>query len=149
MNRRQALAALAGVFATPAAASEFVPSPLAWTQFEREPNPSRRETIEIVNRLVNRGIMQASGKPDILDHWQIAPRAGWCHDYAITKRWLLLQMGFAASELILCECTVPDGQHHMVLLVDGLALDNLTEHIAPMRYPIVRYQTSNPDTWID
>jgi hypothetical protein len=36
----------------------------------------------------------------------------------------------------------------MVLLVGGVALDNLTDELKSMRYPIVRVQSAgNPDFW--
>jgi hypothetical protein len=36
----------------------------------------------------------------------------------------------------------------MVLLVGGFALDNLTDQLGPMGYPIVRQQSAdNPDFW--
>ena len=34
--------------------------------------------------------------------------------------------GFKASELLLSECIGPDREHHMVPLVGGFGLDNLT-----------------------
>jgi hypothetical protein len=34
----------------------------------------------------------------------------------------------------LCECIAPGGEHHMLLRVDGVALDNLIPAIGPMRY---------------
>jgi predicted transglutaminase-like cysteine proteinase len=56
--------------------------------------------------------------------------------------------GYAPSELRLCECLDPNGVHHMVLLVAGFALDNLTDELRQMRYPIVRVQSAgNPDFW--
>jgi predicted transglutaminase-like cysteine proteinase len=57
-------------------------------------------------------------------------------------------VGFAPSGLLLCECIAPGGEHHMVLLVGDIALDNLTDELKPMRYPVVRVQSAaNPDFW--
>ena len=111
--------------------------------------PTRKDFIAIVNRMVNHGIDPMTGPtPGPETPWRVWPKAGWCHDYAVTKRYELLLRGFAASDLRLCECIAPDGEHHMVLIVEDLALDNLTDELKPMRYPIVRVQSaSNPDFW--
>jgi predicted transglutaminase-like cysteine proteinase len=123
-------------------------APMAWTLFERAPKPSKVAWLDIVNRMVNHGIDPMHGTPDVSDPWRIWPRVGWCHDYAVTKRVELLLRGYSASELLLCECLGPDGQHHVVLLVGGVALDNLTDQLLPMHYPVVRQQTAeNPDLW--
>lgn len=125
-------------------------APIGWTllQLNGKP-PSRTEAIEIVNRAVNHGIDPEQGPaPGPETEWRIWPKAGWCHDYAATKRYELMLRGFKTSELLLCECIAADGEHHMVLLVDGLALDNLTDQLKPMHYQIVRTQSAaNPDFW--
>jgi predicted transglutaminase-like cysteine proteinase len=124
-------------------------APFAWTLFTQHPGPSRAEILERVNRLANAGIDPAISKAKLSDPWRIAPKYGWCHDYAVTKRWLLLGLGFKASELILCECIAPDDEHHMVLRVGDVVLDNLTSAIGPMRYRVVRQQSpDNPDFWL-
>jgi predicted transglutaminase-like cysteine proteinase len=59
-----------------------------------------------------------------------------------------LLRGYGPSELLLCECLGPDGQHQMVLLAGGFALDNLTDRLLPMSYQVVRQQSAaNPDLW--
>jgi predicted transglutaminase-like cysteine proteinase len=79
---------------------------------------------------------------------RIWPKVGWCHDYAVTKRAELSLRGYMASELLLCECLGPDGQHQMVLLAGGFALDNLADRLLPMRYPALRQQSAeSPDLW--
>lgn len=119
--------------------------PFPWTAFKVAAKPSRAEIIAMVNRVVNAGIRPAPGQPGVNDKWQIWPEIGWCHDYAMTKREELSLRGIASQ---LCECIAPDGEHHMVLLVDGVALDNLTGEIRPMVYPIVRTQSlQQPDVW--
>lgn len=124
--------------------------PIGWTMFAQgHATPARPAAIDIVNRAVNHGIDPETGlAPDAATPWRIWPKSGWCHDYAVTKRYELMLRGFAASELLLCECLAPDGEHHLVLLVDGAALDNLTDRLLPMRYPIVRRQSADdPDRW--
>ena len=119
--------------------------PTAYTIFTLAPRPDRAATIAIINRLVNSGIDPQHGTPSLSDPWQIAPKQGWCHDYAITKQWLLSALGIPSQ---LCECIAPDGEHHMVLCVGDDVLDNLIEAIAPMRYQVVRVQSgASPDDW--
>jgi predicted transglutaminase-like cysteine proteinase len=123
-------------------------APIAWTLFSTSPPPPKAAWLDIVNRMVNHGIDPMRGTPDVLDPWRIWPKTGWCHDYAATKRAELLLRGYAASELLLCECIAPDGEHHMVLLAGGFALDNLTDRLLPISYPVVRQQSAaNPDLW--
>jgi predicted transglutaminase-like cysteine proteinase len=122
--------------------------PIGWTLYEQANPPSKNDWLDIINRAVNHGIDPESGPiPDATSPWRIWPKSGWCHDYAVTKRYELMLRGFSASELLLCEC-IADGQHHLILLVGDVALDNLTDRILPMRYQIVRTQSaSNPDFW--
>ena len=120
-------------------------APMSYTMFKLSPKPDHQHTIAIINRFVNHGIDPKQGTPDLSDPWQIAPRVGWCHDYAVTKQWLLTALGISSQ---LCECIAPDGEHHMVLIVGDVVLDNLTEAIGPMRYEVVRMQSAtNSDDW--
>ena len=126
-------------------------APMAWTEFSLTPKPSRADIIAMINHAVNSGI-QPSPRPALLaDPWLIWPVIGQCHDYAVTKREELLLRGFAPSDCLLAECIVADGEHHLVLIVDGMVLDNLHSAILPVekvRYTWVRRQTSaNPDYW--
>jgi len=117
--------------------------PFPWTEFKIAAKPSRKEIIAMVNRVVNAGIRPERGVPGVNDPWRIWPEVGWCHDYAVTKREELALRGIASQ---LCECIAPDNEHHMVLLVDGVALDNLTGEIRPMAYAVVRTQSlDHPD----
>jgi predicted transglutaminase-like cysteine proteinase len=120
-------------------------APMAWTMFTQRPAPTRAEWIAIVNRAVNDAIGSAYGTPAADDPWKLWPEVGWCHDYAITKYYELKLHGIASQ---LCECIAPDGEHHMVVLVDGIVLDNLTSELRPMAYQVVRTQSlANPDVW--
>jgi predicted transglutaminase-like cysteine proteinase len=123
----------------------IVMAPMAWTMALLQEPLSRRQTVEFVNRMVNNGIDSLFGTPPVDDPWKIWPRAGWCHDYAFTKYCELKLRGISSQ---LCECIAPDGQHHLVVLVDGLVLDNLTPMLRPMHYKVVRTQSlQNPDLW--
>lgn len=118
--------------------------PFPFTQFSLRPKLSQGETIAVVNRLVN--LMRPhEGAPSENDPYLIAPEHGtWCHDYAVTKQWLLAAFGIESK---LCECVLPDGEHHMVLLVADVALDNLTPVIGPMKYPVVKTESDDPRLW--
>ena len=95
------------------------------------------ELLNRVNRSVNSAIapMPKSYGADLRDGWTIAPTAGDCNDYAVTKRHELLQSGLPAKALRLSVVTTASGIGHLVLVVattkGDFVLDNLTEEIRP------------------
>lgn len=98
-----------------------------------------------VNRLVNRTISpRRYVGAAAFDSWTIAPEAGDCNDYAITKRSLLRQSGWPADRLLLAEVQIPSGEHHLVLVVrlddEDVVLDNLSG--------AVRNWTKSPYRWV-
>ncbi len=106
-------------------------TPFEYELFIRQPKPDRAATIAKINFAMNR-LPPHEGMPAAGDPWDRVPEHGtWCHDYAVSKQWALEPFGIASK---LCICKLTDGALHMVLLVDGLALDNLTPLIGPMRY---------------
>jgi predicted transglutaminase-like cysteine proteinase len=98
------------------------------------------ETSELLKRVnfdVNAAII-----PTAKDHgpapesgWTIAPTAGDCNDYAVTKRHELLRSGLPAKALRLSVVKTASGIGHLVLVVvtsrGELVLDNLTDAIQP------------------
>jgi predicted transglutaminase-like cysteine proteinase len=105
------------------------------------------ETSELLNRVnhdVNATIipMQKSDGIDINDRWTIAPDAGDCNDYAVTKRHQLLISGLPSRALRLAVVKTPSGIGHLVLVVattkGDFVLDNLVEAIRP--WQITKYQ---------
>lgn len=105
------------------------------------------ETNELMNRVnhdVNAAIapIHKSEVIDIDDGWTIAPTAGDCNDYAVTKRHELLQSGLPAKALRLAVVKTPSGIGHLVLVVatkkGDLVLDNLIEAIRP--WQTTKYQ---------
>src|ERR1700735_2314044 len=65
---------------------------------------ARWNELNTVNREVNRNIIpQMPPGNDVTDDWGIAPRAGVCKDYAITKRHELLARGWPSRSLLLSE----------------------------------------------
>jgi predicted transglutaminase-like cysteine proteinase len=109
-----------------------------------------------VNAEVNRTIApRANDGGMAAERWLVAPRAGDCHDYAVTKRHELLARGWPSRALLLAEVVTGWGEHHLVLVVrtsDGdFVADNLNANIRPWyatRYQWVRMQSpQNPKFW--
>jgi predicted transglutaminase-like cysteine proteinase len=122
----------------------------------------RLDELNSVNRQVNRDITpQPSLDGPATEEWIVSPRAGACHDYAVTKRHELLALGWPSSALLLSEVVVPSGEHHLVLVVAtkdsdtakvaNLVLDNLNENLRPVGltpYRWVRMESpDNPIFW--
>jgi predicted transglutaminase-like cysteine proteinase len=105
-----------------------------------------------VNRAIRpeRNLLGVAG-----EEWLIAPKAGDCNDYAVTKRHELLARGWPSRALLLAEVIVPSGEHHLVVVVrvkDGdFVIDNLNANIRPWnktQYRWVRIQTpTDPTVW--
>jgi predicted transglutaminase-like cysteine proteinase len=116
----------------------------------------RRAELTAVNAEVNRSIKPQRNPLGVAgEEWRIAPKAGDCNDYAVTKRHELLARGWPSRALLLAEVILPSGEHHLVLVVrtkeSDLVLDNLNANIRPWnktQYRWVRMQTpSNPSVW--
>ncbi len=120
--------------------------------------PQRWNELNTVNREVNGEIAPEITPGDaVTEKWVIAPPAGDCKDYAITKRHELLARGWPSRALLLAEVVVPSGEHHLILVVrlakTDLVLDNLTPNIRTVamtyrQYHWVRMETpQNPKFW--
>lgn len=119
-------------------------------------NPERWQELADVNFGVNHAIRpQANPGGLATEHWVVAPAAGDCHDYAVTKRHQLLAMGWPSHALLLAEVVTTWGEHHLVLVVrtrqGDFVADNLSPDIRPLSktaYVWVRVQTpDNPVMW--
>lgn len=107
-----------------------------------------------VNAGVNDAIWPAHDDYDE-DIWSIAPDAGDCDDYAVTKRDTLIRMGYAPSALLLTTARTERGEKHLVLVVStdqgDLVLDNRVDEIRDwrdVRYTWEARQSSvNPKIW--
>lgn len=119
---------------------------------------ARWEELNAVNRQVNRNIVpRVTTISGTFDEWLIAPTAGDCKAYALTKRHELLARGWPSRVLLLSEVIVPDGQHHLVLIVrmkeTDLVLDNLNPSVRPVSATYRQYQwvrvemPQNPKFW--
>jgi predicted transglutaminase-like cysteine proteinase len=112
--------------------------------------------LEQVNDRVNRSIEPTQKSTDpLIARWTIAPGAGDCNDYAVTKRHLLLAMGWATSALRLAVVFAPSGGHLVLIaqLQDGdYVLDNLSNVVKPwdqLDYQGVSMQSGvNPRFWV-
>jgi predicted transglutaminase-like cysteine proteinase len=118
----------------------------------------RWNELNEINRRVNRDIIaQVTPGNGVTEEWVVAPPAGDCKDYAITKRHELLGQGWPSRALLLSEVVVPSGEHHLILVVrtrDGdVVLDNLNANIRSVasiahQYQWVRIETpQNPRFW--
>jgi predicted transglutaminase-like cysteine proteinase len=100
-------------------------------------NAANYELLKGVNSDVNAAIMPMvkDHGPDLDDGWTLAPSAGDCNDYAVTKRHQLMQSGLPAKALRLSVVKTSSGIGHLILVVvttkGDLVLDNLTESILP------------------
>jgi predicted transglutaminase-like cysteine proteinase len=116
----------------------------------------RWNELTTVNREVNRDIIPQRNLGGLLtEQWLVAPPAGDCHDYAVTKRHELLAHGWPSRSLLLSEVITGSGEHHLVLVVRmkdvDLVLDNLNANVRPVamtRYQWVRIESpGNPKFW--
>src|SRR5258707_6990301 len=114
-------------------------------------NPAENERIDLgvetsellkrVNHDVNMSIapMLKSYGSNLEDGWTIAPGAGDCNDYAVTKRHELLESGLPSKALRLSVVKTASGIGHLVLVdvtkKGDIALDNLTAAIAASKPP--------------
>ena len=117
---------------------------------------NRWAELERVNAAVNRAIIpQPNTKGLAGEVWLISPRAGECHDYAVTKRHELIALGWPEQDLLLAEVVTSWGEHHLVLVVrtsDGdFVADSLDPNIhiwSQTPYEWVRIQSpGNPQIW--
>ena len=116
----------------------------------------KRAELERVNAAVNRAIIPQPNTNGLAGEvWLVSPRAGECHDYAVTKRHELLALGWPEQDLLLSEVVTSWGEHHLVLVIrtsDGdFVADNLNPNIriwSQTPYQWVRIQSpGNPLIW--
>ncbi|MEJ1157531.1 transglutaminase-like cysteine peptidase [Prosthecomicrobium sp. N25] len=117
----------------------------------------RRAELVAVNEAVNRTIAPRHDRsgPGVIDQWTLAPRAGDCEDYAITKRSRLIERGWPASALRLAIGRTSAGEGHAVLVIrtasGDLVLDNRTDAILPWYATDIRWvsmqSSEDPRFW--
>lgn len=93
----------------------------------------RSKQLNLVNRMVNHSVAPLPDPWGTELPWQDDATVGRCVDYALTKRSLLMDLGWPADALLLAAVTLPSGEAHAVLLVktkrEDIVLDNLVEEI--------------------
>jgi predicted transglutaminase-like cysteine proteinase len=118
--------------------------------------PERLRDLTTVNAEVNAAIRPEPNVEGVAgEKWLIAPVAGDCNDYAVTKRHQLMASGWPPRSLLLAEVITHWGEHHLVVVVRtqsaDLVIDNLNANIKPWtrtNYTWVRIQTpNNPMFW--
>jgi len=108
-----------------------------------------------VNARVNRSIRPERNTGGLAaERWVIAPHAGDCNDYAVTKRHELLAQGWPSRSLLLAEVVTNWGEHHLVVVVrtgeGDFVLDNMTAAIQSWSrtpYQWVRVQSPRDPKW--
>ena len=106
------------------------------------------DQLAAVNAKVNRLAAQPGIQdPTKLDEWLIWPSRAWCHDYAVTKRHELLSAGWPSSTLLLAECFTEQHKAHMVLIANGLVMDNRTPSL--LKKASTGYDWSLPEQQMD
>jgi predicted transglutaminase-like cysteine proteinase len=134
-----------------------------------QPDPQAAALVELdsktanllsrINRQVNAAIVPTRKDVvrDVGAAWAVAPHAGDCNDYAVTKQHELLQYKLPASALRLSEVKTADWEGHLVLVVattkGELVLDNLTDEIRPWEdtdYRWLKIQSkTDPHYWVE
>jgi predicted transglutaminase-like cysteine proteinase len=119
---------------------------------------TRWRELTVVQAWVNAAISPRDARPGQFDAWLLFPLEGNCNDYAVTKRHVLLDIGWPASMLLLAEVRlVATGEHHLVLVVrdstGDWVLDNLRPQVVRLEatrddYRLQRIESAkNPKSW--
>ena len=105
-----------------------------------------------LNVTVNRAIRPLA---DVEEVWSIAPVAGDCDDYVMTKRHYLIEAGFPQSALRLAVVKTAAGEGPLVLVVvttqGKFVLDNLRDDVHRLEHidhKPVKISTADPFVWI-
>lgn len=117
----------------------------------------RWKQLQRINGEVNRSIRARPDRPGRGggDVWSLAPKAGDCEDYVLTKRHRLMALGWPMESLLVAMVRDPRNRPHAVLLVrtdrGDFVLDNLAAGIKPwtaVPYRWIKRQSAdNPGRW--
>lgn len=117
----------------------------------------RMEALRGVNSRINRSIRTKADAylKGMRDIWSLAPTAGDCEDYAITKRAELIRQGFPSGVLRLAVARTAWGEGHAVLIVrteqGDLVLDNRHNRIIGWKQADLNWVSiqsgTNPRHW--
>jgi predicted transglutaminase-like cysteine proteinase len=120
-------------------------------------NAREIDLLNAINTSVNEAIRPRL-EPAGVDVWQISPRFGDCDDYAVTKKWRLLQAGWPRDRLRFATVLTESHELHVVLTVDAaqgrLVLDNrftqvtTLDHLEALGYKVLAIEGDGPrGTW--
>jgi len=105
--------------------------------------PESHALISKINGQVNQGIDFRPNLGDIMEPWRILPvdidpkPKGDCHDYAVTKRALLMKAGWPSSHLLLALVVAPEAAgDHLILVVRTDLGDMVLDSLAPGQTPL-------------
>lgn len=102
------------------------------------------ELVEI-NSYANRTITPATDMDyyGVAEHWTYPREYGDCEDFALLKRYMLIQRGWSASQLLITVVKQPNGEGHAVLTVrtskGDFILDNLERDVKRWDRTAYRY----------
>ena len=110
-----------------------------------------------VNSIANRTVEPVTDQDyyGVEEHWTYPRKFGDCEDYALLKRYMLLQRGWPASSLLITVVKQPNGDGHAVLTVRtsraDYILDNLETKVkawnaTPYRY-LKRQSSRHAGRW--
>jgi predicted transglutaminase-like cysteine proteinase len=129
-----------------------------WSRLEVGMTEQRFNELKAINVKINRAIVPQSDDPKVAggDVWSLAPKAGDCEDYAITKRHELIAGGWPSNALRLGITYTAFGEGHMVLVVKttsgDLVLDNRIDAIRHWNQTGLRWamlqSAANPAKWM-
>lgn len=118
----------------------------------------RKKELQDTNTSVNRAIRPMNDDPSFMggDNWSLAPLAGDCEDYALTKRHALIAQGWPARTLRLAITYTSFGEGHLVLVVKtsggDMVLDNRIDTLRKWNKSGLKWRmiqaSFNPREWL-
>ena len=112
----------------------------------------RWQDIIDINAHVNRTVNAVTDQDlyGVEEHWTYPRQNGDCEDFALLKRYMLMQRGWPASSLLITVVLQPNGEGHAVLTVRtdraDYVLDNLESQVKPWSatsYKFLKRQAEN------
>jgi predicted transglutaminase-like cysteine proteinase len=118
----------------------------------------RMNQLRLVNSSINHAIAPRNDDAAMMggDNWALAPVAGDCEDYAVTKRHALIAAGWPARTLRLAITYTSFGEGHLVLVVKtstgDMVMDNRIDAIRKWNKSGLRWRmiqaSFNPRKWL-
>lgn len=120
--------------------------------------PDSWKTLLDVNYTVNSSITPLTDQEiyGVEERWAYPRSVGDCEDFALLKRKMLIDRGFAASDLLITVVLQPNGEGHAVLTVrtdhGDFILDNMRNKVmlwSETEYTYLKRQSSDhPGRWV-